>query len=372
MRRAHSILILSGALLGAPACTEVDPQPGQLGGPCRASFNPCDGDLVCNGNGCQAPTGEVDADYDVTFTFKDGKTAVNADGVDTTIVTVRFFQTVDGISQSAPANLQFRMWVDPPSAGQIEFAASSNPEVAPDDGGVPYRLADASSSATVRFTGCDKALSGCPRFATIKVATAPNALLPIASTPIENLGAGLTPTPEPDGMEPEAIPTPALPDGYGPFEQCAGSVNEIYLKGDDNAQAFQGPGERFAVDSWRLRNAIRPNDTDDLIIEMESDTLGASMLVTISTISVGSPLEIAEYDAVDTAVTEEGMAQFNLQFIQGGQRVTCSREMERRFAVQNLRIANGAVQHLALSFLQACDGGIVQGCFNIQPIEMGQ
>lgn len=373
MRSVHSVLILAvGALFGAPACTEVDPQPGQLGGPCRASFTPCDDGLVCNGNGCERPSGSAEPDIDVTFTFKDGKGAVQADGQDNTILIARFFQTANGLTEPAPENLQFRMWVDPPQAGTLEFSGASNPEVTGDDGLVPFRIVDANGAATVRFTGCDKALPGCIRFATIRVAIAPDVLSPVAGVAIENIGAGAVARPV-DPEDPEEVPTPPLPDGFGPIEKCTGVMNRMYLQGDETARIYQGTGDHFEVDSWQLLNGIRQDDTDDMILKMDSDTLGASVIITVNTTQVGEPLDAREYDpAVDTAVIEEGVAQFNITLIKDGVEAVCSRAMERRFAVQSLRIAAAKVEHLALSFVQACDGGIIQGCLNIAPIDMAK
>ena len=70
---------VAGLLLLAPACSPVDPQPGQLGGPCRASLTPCDDGLVCDGTGCAEGSDEGSANYGVTFDFKDDKAAVQAD-----------------------------------------------------------------------------------------------------------------------------------------------------------------------------------------------------------------------------------------------------------------------------------------------------
>jgi hypothetical protein len=363
---------VASLLLLAPACSPVDPQPGQLGGPCRASLTPCDPGLECNGSGCAEPSGQGSANYGVTFAFKDNKTAVQADGSDNTIITARFSETNNGLSEPAPPNLQFRMWVDPPSAGTLEFSGTSNPEVMSEDSRVPWRITDASGSATVRFTGCDKALPDCIKFATVRVAIAPDVLVPVANVAIENIGAGparpVTPEPEGQPGEPDVIATRPLPDGFGPTEACIGRSNEIYLKGDETAQVFRGEGT-FGISEWRLRQPISVASIDSLKLEIISEELGTAVTFTVNLTTTGADLEIGEYDAVtSTSDPVEGSAQFGFLLAEGMLGTSCSRSSERRFAVQELRIEQSKIQKLTMSFVHGCDGGIIEGCFSIQPI----
>ena len=359
-----------GLLLSAPACSPVDPQPGQLGGPCRASLTACDPGLVCDGTGCAEPRGEASANYGVTFAFKDNKSAVEADGADNTIMTARFFESVNGLSQPAPENLQFRMWVDPPSAGTLEFNPTSNPEVLSDDSRLPWRIIDANGAATVRFTGCDKALPGCIKFATIRVAVTPEPLVSVGTVAIENIGAGpaIPVPPEPDGEpgEPEAIPTPPLPAGFGPTETCVGRSNEMYLKGDATAQVFRGEGT-FPLTEWRSQAALPPNSTDALSIRLVAEDLPTIVIELRS--PADEDLGPGEYaDVVSPTDMLEGSAKLSIQANGGMFGSSCSRPMERRFAIQELRIENAAIQKMTMSFVHGCDGGIVQGCFTIEPV----
>lgn len=359
---------VAGLLLLAPACSPVDPQPGQLGGPCRASLTPCDDGLVCDGTGCAEGSDEGSANYGVTFDFKDDKAAVQADGSDNTILAVRFFETIDGLSQPAPPNLQFRMWVDPPSAGTLEFNATANPEVMSENSRVPWRISDANGGATVRFTGCDKALPDCIKFATIRVAITPDPLVSVGTVAIENIGAGpaIPVEPGPEG-EPDVVPTPPLPEGFGPTQKCVGRSNEIYMKGDETAMFFRGEGT-FPIQSWSLRAAIRPTSTQALLLEVIAEEL-PPILVRVNVADLDQDLLPGEYpDVVSPSDGEEGFARFGLQAAEGMFGTTCSRFMERRFAVQEIRIEGSNVQKLTMSFVHGCDGGIVEGCFTIQPI----
>ena len=360
---------VASLLLLAPACSPVDPQPGQLGGPCRASLTPCDPGLSCNGNGCAEPNGQSGANYGATFTFKDNKKAVEADGKDTTIITTRFFETTDGLTEPAPANLQFRMWVDPPEAGTLEFSGTSNPEVMSDNSRVPWRITDDSGGATVRFTGCDKELSGCIKFATIRVAVAPDVLVAVSSVAIENIGAGPAlppPGPEAEPGEPGVIPTPPLPEGYGPDERCVGRSNEIYVNADEESRLFRGEGT-FPITEWRLRAVIPPLEAPSLLLQITPEGLPTtSIRINAPT---GEVIMVGEYpNVVDPSRSEDGFAQFSLQATESMFGSTCSRLMERRFAVQELRIEDGKIQRMTFSFVHGCDGGIIEGCFTIEPI----
>lgn len=284
-----SFMILVGVVLAVAGCAPVEALPGQAGGPCRASLTPCDPGLSCAGNGCEADTPQSASKVDVAFALKDGKSAVEADGRDTTVLTARFAEVSAGYPDSAPPNLQFRMWVDPPEAGTIEFSATSNPEVQADARSLAWRITDANGAATVRFTGCDKAMPGCVRFAAIRVAIAPNALVPIGMVAVENIGAEPPPervSPDPD-RRPDTEPTrPSVVDSassssesevsdVADFPTRCASPNTAYLHLPNGLVAtFAGavPPPRTYV--------VYAADSSDALFEGEADETFLSFAVT--------------------------------------------------------------------------------------------
>jgi hypothetical protein len=333
-------------------------------------LTPCDPGLICNGNGCQETGGGVDdQNIGVTFTFRDGKTGVEADGKDNTILVARFARVVNGLAEPAPDNLQFRMWVDPPEAGTLEFDANANPEVQ-GAGRVPYRIVDASGNATVRFTGCNKEAEGCVAFANIRVAIAPDVLVPVDSVAVENIGAIVVPVGPVDPENPEdpmAIPTPPLPDGFGPRERCAGQSNVLFLEGTENAKVYNGAATTFPIDSWENSAALPPQNTNFLNLELQSESVGNSVTFFINSRPTDEWLVPQEYSEV-TSVSEAAPGEVRFEFaIRGGPLgEQCSRNMERRFAIQQLVVEGGKLKRLALSFVQGCDGGIIEGCLNLE------
>lgn len=368
-----SAVALVTSALSLWGCTSADPQPGQLGGPCRASLTPCDPGLICNGNGCQQTGGgEPSGEIGVTFSFRDGKTGVEADGKDTTILVARFTRLNNGVPQPAPDNLQFRMWVDPPEAGTLEFDSNANPEVQ-GQGRVPYRITDANGAATARFTGCNKESEGCVAFANIRVAVAPDVLVPLDSVAVENIGAVVVPVdpgdPE-DPEEPVAIPTPPLPDGFGPRERCAGQNNVLYLKGTETAKVYNQDGMVFSIDTWQNTSALPPQNADFLNLELQSEAVGNEVTFFINSRPTDAwlvPQEYADVTSVSAAV--DGQIRFEFAIRNGPLGEQCSRDMDRRFAIQQLVIEGGVLKRLALSFVQGCDGGIIEGCLNLEAVE---
>lgn len=369
LQTLSAVAALATSALSLWGCTSADPQPGQLGGPCRASLTPCDPGLICNGNGCQQTGGgESSGEIGITFSFRDGKTGVEADGKDTTILVARFTRLNNGVPEPAPDNLQFRMWVDPPEAGTLEFDSNANPEVQ-GQGRVPYRITDANGAATTRFTGCNKASEGCVAFANIRVAVAPDVLVPLDSVAVENIGAVVVPV-EPsepgDPEEPVAIPTPPLPDGFGPRDRCAGQDNVLYLEGTDEARVYNGEGTTFMVDSWQNFASVASGMPSRLTLRLLSESVGHEVSFSITSEPIGEPLMEVDYDDVTSVMNpDDGFAGFQFSILDGPLGSQCSVNMQRRFSIQRLLIEGGALQRIAVSFIHGCDGGVVQGCFNL-------
>ncbi|MCA9528346.1 MAG: hypothetical protein KC549_18805, partial [Myxococcales bacterium] len=170
----------------APACSDVDPQPGQEGGACRVSLEPCDPGLLCFGGGCHEPPGGDSTTIGVQWSFPlMGKDAVEADGVDSMVVQATLFDLATG--EPMPQNFGFRMWAEPTGIGTLEILRDFNPL----DAEGRWSLLDDQGRAFARFTSCDKAAADCFRYATIRIAVEPRLLAPIDQITVENKGARL-------------------------------------------------------------------------------------------------------------------------------------------------------------------------------------
>lgn len=175
---------LSPLILAFLACSNVDPQPGQEGGACRVSLEPCDPGLVCFGGGCNPPPEEEEAQVGVQWTFPpDNKMAVQADGQDALNVLAVLTDRTTG--ELMHQNFGFRMWVEPAEAGTLTILRDFNPL----DAEGRWSLLDAEGRAVARFVGCNKDAPGCVRYASIRIAVEPRPLAAIDQVVVENLGA---------------------------------------------------------------------------------------------------------------------------------------------------------------------------------------
>lgn len=171
-----------GALL---ACSDAEPLPGQEGGPCRVSLEPCEAPLICTQGGCRQPPEEEETPVGVQWSFPlmNGRDQVQADGVDSLVVQAVLTDRLTG--ETLPQNFGFRMWVEPPEAGTLTILRDFNPLDA--DG--RWSLLDAEGRAVATFTSCNKEVAGCVRYASIRLAVEPRPLTAIDQIIIENLGA---------------------------------------------------------------------------------------------------------------------------------------------------------------------------------------
>jgi len=341
--------MLALSMLG---CAEEGARPGELGGECRLSLEPCDEGLQCRNLGCfpaEEPAGPA---LDGRIDLHQGS-RIQANGEDSLPVSFHIFERD---TETRWAGI-YRVWVEPEGAGTIRLNANTPLGEATDDclhcAGLPVldgtESDDAGGSLVHSFQVCDAKDFTCPAVAYIRVAPAFDPLEPIAISRALRLVGGGTAT------------------QGGPvfdFSEGCGGGGSVYLNGDDQLDLrdtiHPGPGE-YTSGAITVERATE--DTVELVYAGGEDEPDVEILLGFSSRGLGVALEPGEYEAARRYPHEgesPGLAVFGSE--RGCDRVTGS------FEVFNFELDGRHLNRFTASFIQHCEGAeaALRGCVDYQ------
>lgn len=319
------------------ACSEAEPLPGQEGGACRVSLEPCDSPLVCTAGGCQAPPEEAEAAVNVQWSFPlmGGREQVEADGVDSLVVQAVLTNRATG--ELMPQNFGFRMWVDPPEAGTLTILRDFNPL----DANARWSLLATEGRAVATFTGCDKTQPGCVRYAAIRLAVEPRPLAAIDQVIIENIGA-------------------PVPGGGG----AGGAGGDVTGAGGEGGEVPEGPlpplgpcpqdVARLQIGSQMLEMTIDQTQIRQVSPRILNASFGnEAQVAAVSFLIDGSSLS---EDLTPRSYPEVGMdlsIEFRATFENAS---VCSGFKPDRFTIERLQTEDGTLEAFSAQIGGYCEG----------------
>lgn len=287
MSRAYLCTILLA--LSASAClSDGEAQPGEEGGPCRISLQPCEEGLVCRDNGCRDPIESDGGVPTLDVRFELNKRALRANGQDALVA--RFY-VVDRETKK-PWMGTVRIWTYP--TGGVVNPASF--ELGEDGRGV------------LQFTACDGEKPGCPARTRLRVATVDRPLESIGeSDDIMLIGGGASPAD--GGVEPTPTTDAGMPERPTPT-QCRGDETRMELVGRGESWALSGEVVVVPASDVRFTHAV---NMDGGRLQFRGG--GASVTVTAADVAAlmagqydldGGPFEVAVEAAGKRCTTPAG------------------------------------------------------------------